>query len=252
MNDRKHLIKPKRKGKKKELQLEDRIYPIRNSDKDGWTEHWYDGRNRLNLPHPWRFLGIARPSSGKSTVIKNIILRTVPKFKEILVYSFDKEATNEYDDIGATMLESFPSAKGWNRDKKRLLIIEDVNLKGMSNIDRSNLNRIMGFTSSHCNLSVAVTAQSCFDVDPPTRRMASVICLWKNHDMNSLYQMASRTGLKKEHVEFIFIYLIKGNHDFLMIDLSNGSKFPYRINGFKSITLQQLDDGVKLMKSQKN
>ena len=239
------------KSKKREVQLEDKIYPIPCSDKEGWTENWFQGRNMLNIPHPWRFLGIARPSSGKSTVIKNIILRSKPKFKEILVYSFEKEATNEYDDIGATMLDAFPSAKGWDRKNKRLLIIEDVNLKGMSKENRANLNRLMGFTSSHCNLSVAITAQSPFDVDPPTRRMSSIICLWKNHDLHSLYQMASRTGLKKQHVEFIFLYLIKGNHSFLMIDLTNGSPYPYRINGFEPVTLETLDRGVQLMKQQK-
>ena len=130
-------------------ELPDTIIPIPCSDKDGWTEEWYDKRNLLNIPHPFRCYLVGPPSSGKSTLIKNIILRTKPHFKEVLVYHFDPENSSEWDDIEAKIIDKLPDPKSLDRDKKRLLIIEDCNLKNSSVEDRATMNRLFGYTSSH-------------------------------------------------------------------------------------------------------
>jgi hypothetical protein len=230
--------------------LPNRIIPIPCSDKVKWQESWDKppGRNLLNIPHSWRGIFIGPPSSGKSTLIKNIILRAKPRFREVLVYHFDPDNSTEWDDVDAKMLTEFPDPKGFDGSKKRLLVFEDCNLKSMSNEHRAKLNRLLGYTSSHCNLSVAITAQNPYDIDPPIRRMANLIVLWKNHDLNSLKTLASRTGLKASHIEFIMLYLLKQPHSSLMIDLQRDSPAPYRIDGYTPITLAQLDDGVKLLK----
>jgi hypothetical protein len=78
--------------------------------------------------------------------------------------------------------------------------------------------------------------------------MCNLIVLWKNHDISALKSLASRTGLKAKHIEFIMIYLLKQPHDSLMIDLQRDSLAPFRINGYTQITLQQLDEGIKMLK----
>lgn len=231
------------------MSLPDKIIPVPCSDKEGWSECWKKGRNLLNIPHSFAGIFIGPPSSGKSTLIKNIAIRCKPKFKEILVYHFDPDGSSEWSDLDAEMLTEFPDPKGFSRDKKRLLILEDCNLKGMGNDQRAKLNRLFGYTRSHCNLSICLTAQNPYDIDPPIRRMCNLIVLWKNHDLSSLKSLASRTGLKAKHIEFIMIYLLKQPHSSLMIDLQRDSPAPYRIDGYTPITLQQLDEAVKLSKN---
>ena len=230
----------------KKVDLPNSIIPIECKDKEDWTEKWTPDRNMLNFPHPFRGVFVGLPSSGKSTYIKNIILRMTPHFEEIIVSGFDNENSKEWDDgIKVKFISGIPDPKTFNRDKKRLLIIEDLDVNQLKPVDKSNLNRLFGYTSSHCNLSIALTAQNPFDVKPAIRRMANLFVLFKNHDMNSLITLASRTGIKSKHMIVIMSQLLVNPHDSLTIDLQRNSPATYRINGYEKITLKELDDMVK-------
>ena len=235
--------------KKSKADLPDSIIPIECKDKENWTEKWTSERNILNFPHPWRGIFIGLPSSGKSTYIKNIIIRSKPHFQEIIVSGFDNDNSKEWDDgITVKFISGIPDPKGFDRNKKRLLIIEDLDVSLLKPVDKSNLNRLFGYTSSHCNLSIALTAQNPFDVKPSIRRMANLFVLFKNHDMNSLILLASRTGLKAKHMVVLMSQILINPHDSLTIDLQRGSPSQYRINGFDKITIKELDDMVKELK----
>ena len=56
---------------------------IKNPDKQ-FHEAWKEGRNMVNVPHPFRMVCFGPPNVGKSTVVKNILLRADPPFEEIL------------------------------------------------------------------------------------------------------------------------------------------------------------------------
>lgn len=232
--------------KTKKIDLPDTIIPIRCSDKEGWSESWDSGRNWLDFPHPWRGIFIGLPSSGKSTYIKNIILRTKKHFQEIIVSNFDSDNSDEWSDgIKVKFITGIPDPKSFDRKKKRLLIIEDLDVSNLKPVDKSNLNRLFGYTSSHCNLSIALTTQAAFDVKPSIRRMANLFVLFKNHDLNSLITLASRCGLKAKHMVVIMSQLLSQLHSSLTIDLQNNSPARYRINGFVELTLKELDEMVK-------
>ena len=103
------------------MSLPDKIIPIPCSDKEGWSECWDTPkrRNLLNIPHSWSGFFIGPPSSGKSTMIKNLILRAKPRFREVLVYHFDPDSSSEWDDVDAKYLTEFPDPKSFDRNKKR-------------------------------------------------------------------------------------------------------------------------------------
>jgi len=82
--------------KSKKIDLPDSIIPIECADKEGWSEKWSSGRNWLNFPHPTRGVFCGLPSSGKSTYIKNIIIRTTPHYEEIIVSGFDNDNSKEW------------------------------------------------------------------------------------------------------------------------------------------------------------
>ncbi len=218
---------------KKIMRLPNEIIPISCSEKKGWREKWYEGRNLLNLPHSFRLLCIGPPDSGKSTLIKNIIIRAKPEFERILLYHFGSGA--EYDDCDAEHIDELDPLAYEDNDEKTLLIIEDCNFKSCNKDMKHDLNRLFGYTSSHCNLSIAITCQNPYDISPEIRRMANCISLWRNHDMNSLNTLASRCGIKKQNMEYIMCNVLKNQHDFIMIDLQTNSPAKYRINGFGPI-----------------
>ena len=235
--------------KKKNLRLPNVILPVDCSDKVGYTEKWYEHRNLLNICHPWRGFFTGPPSSGKSCAIKNIIIRAKPEFEEILVVHIDPEGTTEWDDCDAEMLDEIPEPTSFDRETKKLLIIEDLNLSQMNKEDKAKLNRIFGYSSSHCNLSVAITCQNAFDLNASLRRMCSLFVIFKQPDINSLITLASRTGLKSKHMLYIMSRLLSAQHSSLWIDLKTGSPAPYRINGFTPITLEELDNDIKQLEN---
>ena len=217
----------------KKLRLPNRIIPISCSEKKSWREKWNEGRNLLNLPHSFRLLCIGPPDAGKSTLIKNIIIRAKPEFERILLYHFG--SGSEYDDVDAEHIDELNPLDYEDNDEKVLIIIEDCCFKNCSKEMRQNLNRLFGYTSSHCNLSIALTAQNPYDIDPSIRRMANTISLWRNHDMNSLNTLSSRCGIKKQDMEYVMCNILKNPHDFLLIDLQTNTPAKYRINGFEKI-----------------
>jgi hypothetical protein len=234
-----------KKTKSSKKELPNKLIPIICTDKEGWTESWTAGRNLLNIPHPFRLCAFGPPSSGKSTAIKNIIVRAKPEFKEIIVVHLDPEGSKEWDDCDAKIIAVIPEPTSFDRTKKKLLILEDLNLSDMSKIDKNKLNRLMGYSSSHSNLSICITAQNSFDLSPSIRRMANLYIIFKQPDLNSLITLASRTGLAKKHMLFIMSRLLTQPHDSLWVDLQKASLSPYRINGYDSITLNQLDTAIK-------
>ena len=69
---------------KEKVKLPKELIKIDNPDKK-WHEHWHEKRNPLNIIHPFRCLIFGSPNTGKTTNIKNIILRANPIFKKIYV-----------------------------------------------------------------------------------------------------------------------------------------------------------------------
>jgi hypothetical protein len=212
-----------------------KIIPIECADKR-FQEKWYSSRNMLNFPHSFRMIMCGPPSSGKSTVIKNILIRTEPPFEEIIVCHYGADDTEEYDDLeDITMLNELPDPGDIKPDGKKLLIIEDLEFRMMKKHEKVKLDRLFGYVSSHKSCSVILTAQDSFNVPPCARRTANVFCLWRSPDVNALSQMATRTGYRSKDFIKLFDTYIKKQHDFIMIDLTKDTPYPLRINGFTNI-----------------
>ena len=88
----------------------------------------------------------------------------------------------------------------------------------------------MGCNSTHKNISIMITAQDGFNLPPSIRRMCSVLCLWKGHDLSALTIMSSRFGIKSKDLRYFFEKIATGKHDFIVIDTHRGGKLRYRKN----------------------
>lgn len=203
--------------------LEKKIYPIPCSDKK-LVEKWDNNRDLMNLPCPARVILTGRPNSGKSTVIKNMIVKAEPPYRQIYllhpVASDDPE--NEYQDLGdeLILLEDIPPVSYWksNKNVKKLLIIDDVDLNGLNKTQRTNLDRLFGFCSSHYMLSIFTTQQDFHALPVCVRRNSTVFCLWKSRDSRNNKIIASKVGLNPQEFNQLYDEYCPNYYDFLVIN----------------------------------
>ena len=217
---------------KKSAKLPNKIIPLPNADKE-FHEHWYKNRNLLNFPHPYRSVILGKPNVGKTTLIKNIIMRQHPPFEEIKVIHCDGNYTQEYNDLECEMLDSIPEPEEWEGQVKTFVILDDLEYKLMNKEQKRSLDRLFGYVSTHKNISVMLTAQDPFNVPPIVRRCSNLFVLWKSNDMDSLSQLSRKSGLKSDELKDIFKHVCNQPRDSLWIDLTSGTPAPLRKNGFE-------------------
>ena len=223
-----------KKKKSKECKLPDKLLNIPNADK-GFHEKWYNERNMLNFPHPFRCVIFGNPNTGKTTKVKNIILRTKPKFKKIFVIHIDGEYTKEYNDIKAHILNQIPSPddKIFCGKYKTLLILEDLEYKFLNKQELRNLDRLFGYVSTHKNVSCVSIAQDGFNIPPCVRRMSNIWVLGPSNDKDSIKQISRKCGLTSKFVENVYKNHITDNFKSLWIDNTKDTPYPLRLNGFE-------------------
>ena len=213
-----------------------KIIPISNPDKK-FHEKWHPRRNLLNFPHPWRGVFLGSPNVGKTTIVKNIILRARKPFEEIYIIHCDPSFTEEYNDLGegCTILERIPQQDEFEGRVKTLVVLDDLEFKFMDKEQKRNLDRLFGYVSTHKNISCCICAQDPFNVPAIVRRCANLWVLWKMTDMDAMATCARRTGMKSLTFKKIFQKLMKEPHDSLWIDLTDKSPMPLRKNGYQAI-----------------
>lgn len=219
------------------VKLPNRILPIKNKDK-GFHEKWKEGRNKLNVVHPFRILALGPPGSGKSTIAKNILLRVNPPFEKVFIIHCDPDYTQEYDDIAEgtdlELLSEIPPPESWEGKVKTLVILDDLEFKGMSKDQKRNLDRLFGYVSTHKNISIILCSQDFHGAPTIVRRCANMFILWKTPDLHSMATVASKTGLRAEDFHELFT-LCKNSKDSIWIDLTENTPYPLRLNGFEVI-----------------
>lgn len=233
------------KQKKRKRRLPQKLIAIPNADKK-FHEQWKDSPNRdmLNFPHPWRAVIFSNPNCGKTTDLKNILIRADPPFQKLYVVHVDGGYTKEYQDVEAKIIDEIPAPNSsiLDGEKKTLIILEDLEYKFMNRKQLKALDRLFGYVSTHKNVSVALLAQDAFNIPPCVRRMSNIWILGKTNDMDSLYMIARKCGMKQDRFKEIFENRIKGQHDKLWIDNTKKSPYPLRLNGYQVLTEEKSAD----------
>ena len=222
-------------AKDKASKLPNKIIALPNADKE-FHEKWYNNRSLLNFPHPFRSVITGPPNVGKTTIIKNILMRQHPPFEEVFIIHCDGNFTQEYDDLeGCQFLDEIPSPEQWEGEKKSCVILDDLEYKLMSKEQKRSLDRLFGYVSTHKNISVMLTAQDAFNIPCIVRRCSNLFIFWKSTDMDSLAQISRKSGLKSDEMKNIFKHVCNEHRDSLWIDLTYKRPAPLRKNGFQII-----------------
>ena len=220
--------------KRTKVRLPNKILALPNADK-AFHEKWGRGRNMLNIPHPFRCVCLGPPNCGKGTVVKNLLIRAKPQFEEVFVIHCDPGYTKEYDDVEAEMLDKIPAPEEWEGAVKTLVILDDLEFKGMDKEQRRNLDRLFGFVSTHKNISCILCSQDPFNVPPIVRRCSNLWVLWRCPDLDAMATCARKTGMRSKNFNTIFNQLQLDGHNSLWLDMTEKSPYPMRKNGYTLI-----------------
>jgi len=224
-------------GKRKVLKLPNRIIALPNPDKE-FHESWTKGRNMLDIPHPFRCVCLGPPNVGKTTIVKNLLLRAKPEFEDVVVIHCDGNYTKEYDDLGEDNIEilgEIPAPEDWEGEKKTLVVLDDLEYKQMNKEQKRNLDRLFGYVSTHKNISIILCSQDAFNVPPIVRRCSNLFVLWRCPDLDAMATCARKTGMKSEGFNSIFNKLMLDSRDSLWLDMTSGTPYPMRKNGYTII-----------------
>lgn len=223
----------------------DKLVAFHNADKD-FHESWTPGRNPLDFPHPYRVLITGPPNLGKTTTALNILIRANPPFDKVIVVHADPENSREYQSIqeGAeqgtvdivpeiphyTSFEEELDADGKPYLPKRLVIIDDLDLKSLNKRGKECLDRLFGYASTHRSCSVIINTQDYHNLGPACRRMISVYVIYRSPDMQAIEMMCKKVGVK--NLQELFDKYCKERRDSIWIDNTVGTPYPLRLNGF--------------------
>ena len=228
----------RRLKKEQRNRLPNAIIPIQNSDKK-FHESWTSFRDWLDFPHPFRKILASKPNSGKTTVIKNILIRTslgTHPFEHVIVVHCDPDMTSEYSDVQhLTLLSEIPRVQDFQGVCKTLVILEDLNYLSMTKEQKGRLERLFGYASTHKNISCMLTAQDPFRILPAVRRCTNVFVLWRHHDQTMIQTLAAKTGCSAESLRRMMEEHLIEPHDSLWIDLTPNTPAPFRKNGYTEI-----------------
>jgi hypothetical protein len=216
---------------KKKKKLPKALIHMKNADK-AFHERWTQARDELNFPHPARIIICGKPNSGKTSIIKNLIVRADPEFESITVLHCDEE-TQEYEDIGAQIITEVPPLDEFDRETKNLLIIDDLSFKNLDKEAQKRLDRLFGYSSTHRNITIMLTSQVFHSIPINIRRCSNVFILWKSNDFRETHEIACKIGMDKDTLVKHFGDL--QGRDSIWIDGTDGSPYPLRKNGYEKL-----------------
>lgn len=231
------------------IKLPKKILPIPNKDKKGFFEKWKPNRNLMNIPHPFRCVIFGKPNAGKSTIIKNIVLRAKPPFEKIIIVHYDAHGTKEYDDLKegpdddtVQMFGEIPDPRDekiFDPKIKKLLVFDDIEYKTLNKASMNKLDRCFGYLSTHKNTSILLAAQNLTNIPVGVRRMANVMIMFKVPDLELLYLFARKIGIKKDDFYELVNKYINGYHDSLWFDFTPETPAEIRKNCYEVIPIEQ-------------
>ena len=232
--------KKKKKTKMPKIKMANEIIPIKNLDKFG-HEVWSDKKAKDigNFPSPARVLLIGSCGTGKSTVVKNLIIHKDPPYDEVFLIHADAGITKEYDDLECTdVMNEVPDISYWDyegKHKRRAVICDDLELTSAHKERLKNLAILFRYCSTHKGLSIYFAHQSWFDLMPLIKKMSNVFIIWKPKARNELTMIENRLGMKKDMLKHLFKTVATKHRDSICIDMTENSPAPLRLNVFQKL-----------------
>src|SRR5690554_3269379 len=123
-----------------------------NPDKEGLDDKWKpDSRNPMCLPSVCRMIVCGKAGSGKTSLVKSILLNK--DFKRVYVVSGlpPVNAKREWGSVKNVRISSnvMPPVEKLTKGPQRCIIFDDLDIKSMSEEDLNLMNNVYRSLSSH-------------------------------------------------------------------------------------------------------
>ena len=163
----------------------------------------------------------SQPGGGKRQATLELIGRHPKPFDTITVMHLDPKGTTEYEILGdaAKMIgeDDLPDASTFDRSKRNLLIIDEINITDKRAAYKKKFDRLFNYCSTHCSLSIICQVQDAFTLPVSCRRAMNHWALWRSSDSFVTNTLGRRLGIK--NLGDIFDELDLGAHDYVWVDL---------------------------------
>ena len=214
------------------IKLPNKVIPFLSNDKDFHTPPPED--NLAFFGRPINCIIFGQRNVGKSRCMKNILARQ-NVYERIVIYT-PLSDTNEYDDIDAEIVNDIPPLEFFDREVNNCFIIEDCDVKNdLTKDQRTLLGNYYRVYGSHYNIDLYTITQNPFDISTSLRRVANVVILFKNNDLDMLSTLCRKFNLKASNLNAIFETFTP--YDFLVIDDTRPKEMRLRKNFFQIIEI---------------
>jgi hypothetical protein len=187
------------------------IIPIDSEDKKG-LDPKPPQDHPLSMPRGSRVCLLAPPGHGKTSTIKNLLLRSSP-FAAVVVISGVGEYTSEWSKVIHTKTDFTEATENWwaalskqHKGKPIACVVDDMNYADMSPKERSNAYKLVQFVCTHLNVTCFMASHSWVQLIPRLRRAMNVVVMWPPTQGGSdqLPYIARSLGLPKPLLEEAF------------------------------------------------
>ena len=167
------------------------------------------------------------PVAASAKLASNSLDATPNRLTRLRSCILDPKGTTEYEILGdgAKMIgeDELPDASTFDRSKRNLLIIDEINISDKKPAYKKKFDRLFNYCSTHCSLSIICQVQDAFTLPVSCRRAMNHWALWRSSDSFVTNTLGRRLGIKQ--LGDIFDDLELGAHDYVWVDLSgNGPK----------------------------
>ena len=166
----------------------------------------------LSMPRGSRVCLLAPPGHGKTSTIKNLLLRSSP-YAAVAVISGVSEHTHEWDKVVHTKTDFAEANENWwgalskqHKGRPLACVVDDMSYADLSPKERSNAYKLVQFVCTHLNVTCFMASHSWVQLIPRLRRACNVVVMWPptNGGADQLPYIARSLGLPKKLLEEAF------------------------------------------------
>jgi len=187
------------------------IIPIDSEDKKNLDPE-PPQKHPLSMPRGSRVCLLAPPGHGKTSLIKNLLLRSSP-FAAVVVISGVGDHTCEWDKVVHTKTDFTEATEDWwgtkskqHKGKPIACVVDDMNYADMNPKERSNAYKLVQFVCTHLNVTAFMASHSWVQLIPRLRRACNVVVMWPptQGGADQLSYISRSLGLPKPLLEEAF------------------------------------------------
>ena len=147
-------------------QLPKKIINFSSADKDFHQKP--DQNDIANFPSPVIAILFGNVNVGKSRTMKNILVHKSPVYERIVIYTpleddndeeeeeEEGEEKKEYGKVEAEYVHEIPDLSFFNKKIRNCFILEDVDPKNLSKVERVRLSKLFRVGASHKNIDIYI------------------------------------------------------------------------------------------------